>query len=114
MSTSPTNGGLENCSLAYFIESNKRRDYSKSTHAQLVKDVNRCFDFLKRLLKEKEQLKDSVRALVKEKDELIEKYHKAQRRLDLLNLKFWAVSAVVLALCAVNGWLASQLFARIH
>lgn len=85
--------------VAYFVASGKRRDYSKSSHSELVQDVNRCFDFLKQLLHEKDQL---AKALAD-----------AKEKLRWLNLRFWLVTSAVLGEGAVIGWLATELFSRL-
>lgn len=76
-----------------------RRNYRNRTHEELLIDVN--------------QLYDKLIAMVRERDDLRDKFNRAQRKLDALNLKFWIVSSAVLAEAGVIGFLANELFSRL-
>lgn len=86
--------------LDTLLDGRPRRNYSKRTHDELLVDVN--------------QLYDKLVVLTRERDELRGALNEAKEQLRILNLKFWICSIAVVALTGTVGFLAKELFARLH
>jgi hypothetical protein len=86
--------------LDTLLDGRPRKNYGDRSHKQLLEDVNALYDKLVLLVRERDELRGQVGRL--------------QRKLSTLNLKFWIVSAAVMAEAGVITWLANQLFSRLH
>lgn len=89
--------------LDALLEGRPRRNYSKRTHEELLGDVNALYDKLV--------------AVVRENGRLRKDLTDANQKLDALrfvNLQFWIASIAAVVEAGAIGFLAKELFARLH
>lgn len=70
-----------------------RRDYSRPSHQELIRDVNVLHGFMKNLVREKDRMQETV----------------ASQR-----TKIWILTATVAAEFTVIGWLVKAFLERFH
>lgn len=68
----------------------------------------------KELQKQLNGLADLQVLTIRERDKFKAQHLAAGEKLRFLNIKFWVVSCSLVAAWAVIGWLATQLFSRLH
>jgi len=77
-----------------------KSDYSHRSHAELVKDVN--------------ALADLLREYIRENDRLMAAVLEAKEQVRMARLKNWVLGGATAGLTGLCGFLALQLFARLH
>jgi hypothetical protein len=69
-------------------------NYHERTHEQLIGDVNVLHDFTRKLVKEKNQMQQAL--------------SKAERKVDMANLKIWILCIFLAAEGSIIGWLIHE------
>jgi chromosome segregation ATPase len=95
----------------YVTQHGKRSDYSDRTPEQLSKDVNVLHQFTRQLVQEKNEIQDRLRTLRKAKDEMQQSLSKAERKVDMANLKIWILTIVLAAEGTIIGWMVHEFLA---